>query len=104
MTEELSGPAKYIEGFFSGAAVFGRMGFALAFVIWAAYNVGPTAGLISVICTAVIILAFITYFGWQAYKDYKAMNQFDAWLAEENKKHPETYKGFLKNEDRQNRD
>ena len=94
MTEELSGPSKHIENFLSGVAVFGRMGFALAFVIWAAYNVGPTAGLVSVICTAAIILALLGKFGWEAYKDHKASKRMEAWFAEEKKKHPEMYKDF----------
>lgn len=91
MSEELSGPAKHIENFFSEVAVYGRAFIAAGIFIWAAYNVGPTAGLIAVICTATIILAFLGYFGRETYKEYKRSKRMDAWFAEQKKKHPELY-------------
>ena len=94
MTEDLTGPAKHIQNFFRETAVYGRAIMALGVVIWAAYNVGPTTGLIAVICTTVIILVLLGYLGWGAYKDYKASKRVEAWFAEQKEKHPEMYKDF----------
>jgi len=75
----------------SGLDTVIQLGMHLGIVIVAAYNVGPTAGLVAVICCVLFVLTFLAFIAKHRYEDYCRAKNLEAWLKEEKRKHPEFY-------------